>query len=86
MVSDVCLDVIESIAEELPDSDWQRCAVYFDLKVSSRVPRGKMRDVAAMLKAIKDLQNRDEAYINSKNVISKLRVIKLKSAAGLVEM
>ena len=85
MISDACLGLVESIAEVFPDSDWQRCAVHFYRNVFSHVPRGKMREVAAMLKAIHAQENREAAERKSKDVISKLQDMKLRAAADLVE-
>ena len=85
MISDACLGLVESIAEVFPDADWQRCAVHFYRNVFSHVPRGKMREVAAMLKAIHAQENREAAESKSKDVISKLQDMKLRAAADLVE-
>tara|TARA_R110002111_G_scaffold182509_1_gene248027 strand:+ start:18 stop:1226 length:1209 start_codon:yes stop_codon:yes gene_type:complete len=85
MISDACLGLVESIAEVFPDTDWQRCAVHFYRNVFSHVPRGRMREVAAMLKAIHAQENREAAERKSKDVISKLRDMKLRAAADLVE-
>ena len=85
MISDACLGLVESIAEVFPDADWQRCAVHFYRNVFSHVPRGKVREVAAMLKAIHAQENREAAESKSKDVIKKLQVMKLKAAAELVE-
>ncbi len=85
MISDACLGLVESIAEVFPDADWQRCAVHFYRNVFSHVPRGKMREVAAMLKAIHAQENREAAESKSKDVINKLKAMKLRSAAELVE-
>ena len=85
MISDACLGLVESIAEVFPDTDWQRCAVHFYRNVFSHVPRGKVREVAAMLKAIHAQENREAAESKSKDVIKKLQAMKLKAAAELVE-
>lgn len=85
MISDACLGLVESIAEVFPDADWQRCAVHFYRNVFSHVPRGKMREVAAMLKAIHAQENREAAESKAQDVIEKLRAMKLKAAADLVE-
>lgn len=85
MISDACLGLVESIAEVFPDADWQRCVVHFYRNVFSHVPRGKMREVAAMLKAIHAQEGRESAESKSKDVIDKLRAMKLKAAADLVE-
>jgi hypothetical protein len=71
--------------EVFPDADWQRCAVHFYRNVFSHVPRGKMREVAAMLKAIHAQENRDAAESKSTDVIQKLKDMKLKAAAEMVE-
>ena len=52
IISDACLGLAESAAEFFPDACWQRCVVHFYRNVFSHVPRPKMREVAAMLKAI----------------------------------
>jgi putative transposase len=52
MISDACLGLVEAMAEVFPDAGWQRCAVHFYRNVFSHVPSTKVRDVAAMLKAI----------------------------------
>ena len=85
MISDACLGLVESIAEVFPDADWQRCAVHFYRNVFSHVPRGKVREVAAMLKAIHAQENREAAESKSKDVIKKLQAMKLEAAAELVE-
>jgi transposase-like protein len=85
IISDACLGVVESIAEVFPDADWQRCAVHFYRNVFSHVPRSKMREVAAMLKAIHAQESREAAENKSKDVIKKLNTMKLKAAAELLE-
>ena len=85
MISDACLGLVESIAEVYPDADWQRCAVHFYRNVFSHVPRSKVREVAAMLKAIHAQESREAAESKSKDVIKKLKAMKLKAAAELVE-
>jgi transposase-like protein len=85
MISDACLGLVESIAEVFPDADWQRCCVHLYRNVFSHVPRGKMREVAAMLKAIHAQEGREAAEAKSKDVIGKLKAMKLKAAADLVE-
>ena len=85
MISDACLGLVESVAEVFPDSDWQRCVVHFYRNIFSHVPRGKMREVAAMLKAIHAQESREAAESKSKDVIHKLKALKLGTAAELVE-
>jgi putative transposase len=52
IISDACIGLAESAAEFFPDAAWQRCVVHFYRNVFSHVPRPKMREAAAMLKAI----------------------------------
>lgn len=85
MISDACLGLVESIAEVFPDADWQRCVVHFYRNVFSHVPRGKMREVAAMLKAIHAQESREAAEDKSGDVVRKLKAMKLKAAAELIE-
>jgi transposase-like protein len=85
MISDACLGLVESLAEVFPDADWQRCVVHFYRNVFSHVPRGKMREVAAMLKAIHAQESREAAENKSGDVVRKLKAMKLKAAAELIE-
>ena len=85
MISDACLGLSEAIAEVFPDADWQRCAVHFYRNVFSHVPNAKVRDVAAMLKAIHAQENREAAEAKATDVVSKLKAMKLRAAAELVE-
>ena len=60
-ISDACLGLVDALAEVFPDADWQRCVVHFYRNVFSHVPNGKVRAVAAMLKAIHAQENRNAA-------------------------
>src|SRR5262245_4388513 len=51
-VSDKCLGLVESLAEFYPEATWQHCVVHFYRNVFTATPRGKAREVAALLKAI----------------------------------
>jgi transposase-like protein len=85
IISDACIGLSEASAEVFPDAGWQRCAVHFYRNVFSHVPRSKMREVAAMLKAIHAQESREAAESKSKDVVQKLNGMKLKAAAELVE-
>ncbi len=52
IVSDKCLGLVENLAEFYPEAKWQRCVVHFYRNVWTAVPTGKVKEVAAMLKAI----------------------------------
>lgn len=83
-ISDKCLGLIESLAEVFPDGKWQRCMVHFYRNVLSVVPRGKMREIAAMLKAIHAQEDAGEALSKAKAVADKLAKMKLSRAAETV--
>lgn len=84
MISDKCLGLVESVSECFPDAHWQRCAVHFYRNVLSVVPRSKMKEVAAMLKAIHAQEDLAEATKKTKAVAGKLEVMKLRKAAEKV--
>ena len=85
VISDACLGLVDALAEGYPDADWQRCVVHFYRNVFSHVPNGKVRAVAAMLKAIHAQENRAAAQRKAKEVIETLKTMKLRTAAGLVD-
>ncbi|MDF9827633.1 transposase-like protein [Ereboglobus sp. PH5-10] len=84
-ISDKCLGLVESLAEFYPEARHQRCAVHFYRNVWSLVPAGKVREVAAMLKAIHASEDREAARVKAAQVSAKLREMKLPAAAQLVE-
>ena len=84
-ISDKSLGLVESIADFYPDTKWQRCIVHYYRNVFTHVPRGKMKEVAGMLKAIHAQENAKEALIKAKAVSEKLKKMKLKNAAELIE-
>ncbi len=84
IISDKCMGLIESLGDYYPDAKWQRCGVHFYRNVFSVVPRGKMKDVAAMLKAIHAQEGIAEAREKSAAVADKLDNMKLYKAAEKV--
>ena len=85
VVSDKCLGLVEALAEFYTDSDWQRCTVHFYRNVWTMVPNGKVKEVSAMLKAIHAQEDLEAARSKVQDVVAKLKVMKLKNAANLVE-
>jgi putative transposase len=85
IISDACIGLAESAAEFFPEAGWQRCVVHFYRNVFSHVPRPKMREVAAMLKAIHAAEDVQEAREKALRVGSKLREQRLTRAAELME-
>ena len=83
-ISDKCLGLVESLAEFYPDASWQRCVVHFHRNVTTAVPQGRVREVAAMLKAIHAQEDRQSAEQKAAQVIEKLTVMKLRRAAEIV--
>ena len=59
--------------------------VHFYRNVFSQVPNSKVADVARMLKAIHAQEDRPSAESKTKEVVAKLRAMKLGKAADLVE-
>jgi transposase-like protein len=84
IISDKCLGLIESLGDFYPKAKWQRCMVHFYRNVFTVVPKGKVREVAAMLKAIHAQENRAEAIRKAGSVAKKLEVMKLGKAAKLL--
>jgi len=84
-VTDKCLGLIEALAEFYPEAAWQRCVVHFYRNVFTAVPSGKVREVAAMLKAIHAQEDRAAAMEKAQSVVAKLRELKLAKAAAMVE-
>ena len=85
VISDACIGLVESVADYYPDADWQRCKVHFYRNVFSHVPRNKVRQVAAMLKAIHAQEHRAAAQDKARRVVEELRKMRLGKAADLVE-
>ena len=85
IVSDACRGLAEAAGEVFPDADWQRCVVHFYRNVFSHVPNGKVAEIARMLKAIHAQEDRAAAESKAKEIVTRLKALKLRSAAELVE-
>lgn len=83
-ISDKCIGLIESLAEYYPKAKWQRCMVHFYRNVFSVVPKSKVKQVAAMLKAIHAQEDLEAAREKAEAVIAKLETMKLSAAAEKV--
>jgi putative transposase len=84
-VSDKCLGLVESLADFYPHALWQRCVVHFYRNVFTSVPKGRVKEVAAMLKAIHAQEDRQAAEEKIAAVVKKLKSMKLSNAAKIVE-
>jgi len=85
IISDACLGLSESAAEFFPEAAWQRCVVHWYRNIFSHVPSTKVREIAAMLKAIHAGEDIVAAREKAVRVIEKLRALRLTKAAELVE-
>src|SRR6266700_500916 len=81
-----CIGLAESAAEFFPEAAWQRCVVHWYRNIFSHVPSTKVREIAAMLKAIHASEDIAAAREKATRVIEKLRGLRLARAAELVEM
>jgi transposase-like protein len=84
IISDACLGLSESVGDFYPEAKWQRCIVHFYRNVLSVVPRGKVKHVAMMLKAIHASEDYVAAREKAEAVIKKLKAQKLHKAAQKV--
>lgn len=84
-ISDKSLGLVETLAEFYPETKWQRCVVHFYRNVLRVVPRGKAKEVAAMLKAIHAQEDRKSAEEKAQAVVAKLEGMQLGKAAEIVK-
>ena len=83
-IADCCQGLVDAISGVYPDAAWQRCMVHWFRNVFSQVPRTKVAEVAAMLKAIHAQEDRMAALSKAKEVEQKLLAMKLPEAAKVV--
>jgi transposase-like protein len=84
VISDKCLGLLEALGEFYPEARWQRCMVYWYRNVFTVTPRGRRKEVAAMLKAIHGQEDRQAAREKAAAVAQKLESMKLGQAAAIV--
>lgn len=84
IISDKSLGLIEVLGEFYPKAKWQRCVVHFYRNVFTVTPKGKRKEVAAMLKAIHAQEDRTAARQKAADVVKKLEKMRLGKAAGIV--
>jgi transposase-like protein len=85
VISDKCLGLFEALGEFYPEALWQRCIVHFYQNIFRVVPHGKVRDVAALVKAIHAQEDREAALAKAGQVVAKLQAMRLGKAAAIVE-
>jgi transposase-like protein len=84
VISDKCLGLLEALGEFYPEARWQRCMVHWYRNVFTATPRGRRKEVAAMLKAIHGQEDRQAAREKAEAVAQKLEAMKLGQAAAIV--
>ena len=84
VISDKCLGLLEVLGEFYPEALWQRCVVHFYRNVFTAVPRGKLRIVSDMLKAIHGQEDRAAALAKAEVVAAKLSEMGLGKASQTV--
>jgi len=84
-IGDKCLGLGESVNEVFPEAKFQRCVVHFYRNMFSAVPSSKVKDVAAMLKAIHAQEDIESAREKSAAIVKKLKEMKLPEAAKKLE-
>lgn len=82
--SDKCVGLVEALGDVYPDAQWQRCMVHFYRNVFTVTPKGRVKEVAAMLKAIHASEDRSAAQAKAEQVIEKLQTMKLSQAANVL--
>ncbi len=73
-----------ALGDFYPEAAWQRCTVHFYRNVFSTVPRTRMKEVSAMLKAIHAQEDRPAAQQKALAVADKLDTLRLHQAAQVV--
>ena len=84
IVSDKSLGLLDIIGDFFPDSSWQRCVVHFYRDILSAVPKGKVKKVSMMLRAIHAQEDREAARQKAEEVAQKLEAQHLGKASRLV--
>ncbi len=84
LVSDKCLGLVEAVGEFYPEAAWQRCMVHWYRNVMSVVPKTRVKEVMAMLKAIHAQEDRHAARDKAGLVADKLAAMRLAQAAAIV--
>jgi putative transposase len=85
VISDKSCGLVNVLGDFFAEVEWQRCMVHFYRNVFTVTPKSQGKEVVAMLKAIHGQEDLPAALEKSKQVVEKLRAMKLKKAADLVE-
>lgn len=83
-IGDNHLGMLDALGDVFGKVKYQRCTVHFYRNIMSVVPRSKIREVAAMLKAIHAQENFEAAKDKAVAVVEKLKKMRLAKAAKKV--
>ena len=75
VVGDKCLGMLEAVGEVFPEAKYQRCTVHFYRNVFTVTPRGRMKDVTRMPKAIHAQETREAAREKAQAVVQMLEAV-----------
>lgn len=84
-ISDKSIGLVESLPDFYPRAKRQRCIVHFFRNIMAQVPHAQMDTVMAMAKAIFAQEDWTEAKRKAKAVVEKLKNMKLKKAAEIID-
>jgi len=84
-VGDRCIGLLDAVNEVYPDAKFQRCTAHFYRNMFSVTPRSKMKEMAAMLKAIHAQESKKAAREKAAAVVIRLREMKLRDAVDKLE-
>ena len=84
VTSDKCLGLVEALGDTFPEALWQRCVVHFCRNVFTEVPSVKVKEVAAMLKAVHAQEDREAALAKAEVIAAKLEGMRLMKAARVL--
>jgi len=84
VTSDKCLGLVEALGDTFPEALWQRCVVHFCRNVFTEVPSAKVKEVAAMLKAVHAQEDREAALAKAEVIAAKLEGMRLMKAARVL--
>jgi putative transposase len=85
VISDKSCGLVNVLGDFFAEVEWQRCMVHFYRNVFAVTPKSQVKEVVALLKAIHGQEDLPAALEKSKQVVEKLRAMKLRKAADLVE-
>ena len=84
IVSDKNLGLLDVIGDFFPNSQWQRCVVHFYRDILNAVPKGKVKKVSMMLKAIHAQEDKEAARQKAAEAADKLEAEHLLKASRLI--